>query len=159
MAGALLRRLDQEVPTLLFTNTRRQAERWFQYLWELRPDFADKIALHHGSLDLSQRQEIEAAAKAGRVRWTVATASLDLGIDYPGIDLVVQIGSPKSVARLLQRAGRSGHRPGELSNLLFVPTHALELVEYRALQRALTGGQLEAINPFLGRWMCWHNIW
>ena len=147
MAGALLRRLDNEVPTLIFTNTRRQAELWYQHLRAQRPQLAERIALHHGSLDQATRARIEAGAKAGSIRWTVATASLDLGIDYPGIDVVVQIGSPKSIARLLQRAGRSGHRPGASSRIIFVPTHAMELVEFMALHQALQQGDLETIHP------------
>ena len=149
IAKALLKELSPETPTLLFTNTRRQAEKWYQHLSELRPDMVDKIALHHGSLDQQKREANEAAAKAGEVVWTVATASLDLGIDYPGIEQVVQIGSPKTIARLIQRAGRAGHRPGALSHLLFVPTHALEIIEFEALQSALANGELEPVNPIL----------
>ena len=147
--GALLRELSPDVPTLIFTNTRRQAEKWYQQLCEARPELAERIALHHGSLDQAEREINEAAAKSGQVVWTVATASLDLGIDYPGIALVVQIGSPKSIARLVQRAGRANHRPGAIPELLFVPTHALELVEYRALQLALASGELEPVEPLL----------
>ena len=149
MAGALLRALSPDVPTIIFTNTRRQAEKWYQHLCEARPHLAERIALHHGSLNQAEREANEAAAKSGRVVWTIATASLDLGIDYPGIELVVQIGSPKSIGRLLQRAGRAGHRPGALSRLLFVPTHALELVEFQALRSALSDGHLENIEPLL----------
>ena len=107
--------------TLLFTNTRSQAEIWFRAILTARPDWIGTVALHHGSLDREIRVEVErlldvagdhAPGAAGRVRCVVCTSSLDLGVDFSPVDQVIQIGSPKGVARLLQRAGRSGHQPG-----------------------------------------------
>jgi len=129
--------------TLLFTNTRSQAELWFQAMLDARPDWLDTIALHHGSLDRKLRTDIEDRLREGRVRCVVCTSSLDLGVDFSPVDQVLQVGSPKGVARLLQRAGRSGHRPGATSRVLCVPTNALELVEIAAVRRALEAGRIE----------------
>jgi ATP-dependent Lhr-like helicase len=98
--------------TLVFTNTRSQAEIWYQLLLAARPDWAGVVALHHGSLDKAVREWVEAGLKAGRLKAVVATSSLDLGVDFLPVERVLQIGSAKGVARLLQRAGRSGHAPG-----------------------------------------------
>jgi ATP-dependent Lhr-like helicase len=147
MAPDLLRRLDPEVSTLIFTNTRRQAERWYQRLLELVPEQAHRVALHHGSIDGEIRRRIEEAARTGGVKWTVATASLDLGIDFAPVEQVVQIGSAKSIGRLIQRAGRSAHQPGRTARMLFVPTHALELVEVEAARRALEPPRIEPRHP------------
>jgi ATP-dependent Lhr-like helicase len=98
--------------TLVFTNTRSQAEIWYQLLLSARPDWAGVVALHHGSLDKAVREWVEAGLKAGRLKAVVATSSLDLGVDFLPVERVLQIGSAKGVARLLQRAGRSGHAPG-----------------------------------------------
>ncbi len=135
--------LDTAQTALVFTNTRAQAERWYQALCYARYDDRDRIALHHGSLDREQRAEVEAGLAAGRYRAVVATSSLDLGVDFSPVDLVVQVGSPKGVARLAQRAGRSGHAPGLGSRLLCVPAHALELVEFAAAREALERGESE----------------
>ena len=112
---------------LVFTNTRSQAEIWFQLLLNARPDWAGEIALHHGSLDKAVRAWVEAALKAGSLRAVVATSSLDLGVDFLPVERVLQVGSAKGVARLLQRAGRSGHQPGRPSRITLVPTNTLEL--------------------------------
>ncbi len=128
---------------LLFTNTRAQAERWFQELLAARPDWAGELGLHHGSLEGGVRRFVEQRLAAGTLRACVATSSLDLGVDFQSVDLVVQIGSPKGTARLLQRAGRSGHRPGEVSRVLGVPTNALEVLEFAAARRALEQRRLE----------------
>ncbi|MDA0954757.1 MAG: ligase-associated DNA damage response DEXH box helicase [Proteobacteria bacterium] len=129
--------------TLIFCNTRFQAERWFEALLRADLSLVGQVALHHGSLAQAQRRQVEAALGAGQLRAVVATASLDLGVDFAPVTQVIQIGGPKGVARLLQRAGRSGHHPGGESNLLCVPTHAFELLEFAALRRALAAGTLE----------------
>lgn len=142
--------LDSARTALVFTNTRAQAERWYQALCYARYDDRERIALHHGSLDREQRGEVEAGLASGAYRAVVATSSLDLGVDFSPVDLVVQVGSPKGVARLAQRAGRSGHAPGLGSRLLCVPTHALELVEFAAAREALGEGAAEP-RPSLRR--------
>lgn len=133
--------------TLVFTNTRAQAELWFQALAAVWPLEAQTLALHHGSLDAEHRREVEQGLREGRLRAVVATSSLDLGVDFCSVDQVIQIGSPKGIARLLQRAGRSGHRPGQASRLRFVPTQMLELLEIVATRRALARGRIEARPP------------
>ena len=133
--------------TLVFTNTRAQTEIWFQELLEAYPDFAGEIALHHGSLQSELRQEIETRLRDGRLRCVVCTSSLDLGVDFAPVDQVIQIGSPKGVARLLQRAGRSGHQPGATSRILCVPTNAFELVEFAAVRAAILARDLESRHP------------
>ncbi len=133
--------------TLLFTNTRSQAEMWFQGLLEARPDWLMTMALHHGSIDKSLRIDIENRLRQGELSCVVCTSSLDLGVDFSPVDQVVQIGSPKGVARLLQRAGRSGHRPGVSSRILCVPAHAFELVEFAATRKALAQGNIEDRQP------------
>jgi ATP-dependent Lhr-like helicase len=132
---------------LVFTNTRSQAEIWFQAILAHRPDWADTVALHHGSLDRKAREAVERGLKDGRIRAVVCTSSLDLGVDFTPVDRVLQIGSPKGVARLLQRAGRSGHQPGAISRITCVPTHAFELVEVAAARAAAEAGALEARPP------------
>lgn len=136
--------LDRAGTTLVFTNTRAQAEIWFQTLLQLRPELSKDIALHHGSIDRDERLEIEERLRRGSIVAVVCTSSLDLGVDFSPVEQVIQIGSPKGVARLLQRAGRSGHRPGAVSRVLCMPTNALELVEITAARRALKAGQVEA---------------
>ena len=130
--------------TLIFTNTRSQAEIWYQALLDAKPEWAGLIALHHGSLDRAVREWVEAGLKAGELRAVVCTSSLDLGVDFLPVERVLQIGSPKGIARLLQRAGRSGHAPGRPSRVSIVPTHSLELVEGAAARAAVVAGQIEA---------------
>ncbi|MEO5695399.1 MAG: ligase-associated DNA damage response DEXH box helicase [Usitatibacter sp.] len=149
-----LKMLDQVVEaiegsrsTLVFTNVRSQAEIWYQGLLEARPDWAGIIGLHHGSLDADVRKWVEAGLKEGRLKAVVATSSLDLGVDFSPVERVLQIGSPKGVARLLQRAGRSGHAPGQASRVSCVPSHALEFVEAAAARRAAKAGRIEARTP------------
>ena len=139
--------IDQAKSTLLFANTRSQAELWHLALVTSRPDLDDCIALHHGSLDRAERQRVEARLAAGELRCVVATSSLDLGVDFQPVDQVIQIGSPKGIARLLQRAGRSGHRPDGYSRIHCVPTHALELAEIAAVRQALQDKHLESRPP------------
>jgi ATP-dependent helicase Lhr and Lhr-like helicase len=139
----LVAALEPGVSTLLFTNTRNQAERWHQCLRYACPEMEHALALHHSAIDRAERQAIEAGVKAGALRWVVCTSSLDLGVDFQPVERVVQIGSAKNVARLLQRAGRSAHLPGGTSQVLFMPTHALELLELSALRRGLAAGLVE----------------
>lgn len=129
--------------TLLFTNTRSQAEIWFKALLEAEPDWLHTIALHHGSLDRDIRRVIEQRLQNAELLCVVCTSSLDLGVDFSPVDQVLQIGSPKGVARSIQRAGRSGHQPGSTSRILCVPTNALEIVEIDAVRRALDKGVIE----------------
>lgn len=136
--------LDEVESALIFANTRSQTEIWYQQLLAARPDLAGTIAVHHGSLDPSVRRWVESGLRDGRLKAVVCTSSLDLGVDFTAVDLVVQIGSPKGAARLLQRAGRSGHRPGAESRLVFVPTHAIELLELAAARGAIAGKRLES---------------
>ena len=130
--------------TLVFTNTRSQAEIWYHAILEARPEWAGLIALHHGSLDREVREWVELGLKNGELRAVVCTASLDLGVDFLPVERVLQIGSPKGVARLLQRAGRSGHAPGRASRVTLVPTHSIELVEGAAARAAVAAGHIEA---------------
>jgi len=150
MLEPLLRVLDPTIPTLIFTNTRSQAERWFQELLAARPEWAERLALHHGSIDRPIRERIEAGLKAGTTTLVVCTSSLDLGVDFAPVERVVQIGSPKGVARLMQRAGRSAHRPGAACEVICVPAHALELVEIAAAREAIERREVEA-RPTLRR--------
>lgn len=137
----------QSTSTLIFTNTRSQAEVWYRELLVHMPEMAGLMAVHHGSLDQRLRSWTEDRLRDGKLRCCVCTSSLELGVDFPTVDQVVQIGSPKGAARLLQRAGRSGHRPGAKSCITFVPTHALELVEIAALKQAVTDGVIEQRVP------------
>lgn len=142
--------VEQVRSTLIFANTRSQTEIWYQQLLKHRPDWAGQIALHHGSLDTKVRSWVEAGLRDSKLRAVVCTSSLDLGVDFTAVDLVIQIGSPKGAARLLQRAGRSGHQPDAESRLAFVPTHALELVELAAARDVIERGDLEA-KPLLSK--------
>lgn len=144
MVPAVVREIDASRNSLVFTNTRSQAELWYQALLEARPDWSGLIALHHGSLDRSVREWVEAGLKAGTLKAVVATSSLDLGVDFSPVERVLQIGSAKGVARLLQRAGRSGHAPGQPSRITLVPTHSIELLEAAAARRAVRQGHIEA---------------
>jgi ATP-dependent Lhr-like helicase len=139
--------IEQGETSLVFTNTRSQAEIWYQALLEARPEWAGTLALHHGSLDRAVREWVEEALRARRLRCVVCTSSLDLGVDFSPVDQVIQIGSPKGVARLLQRAGRSGHRPGAISKVTCAPASALELIEIAAARDAIAQERLEARQP------------
>jgi ATP-dependent helicase Lhr and Lhr-like helicase len=133
--------------SILFTNTRAQAELWYRALEAVWPTSAGPIALHHGSLDSAVRAQAERGLREGSTRCVVATSSLELGVDFRAVDLVFQIGSPKGVARLLQRAGRARHRPGESGAVVCVPTQAIELAEYAAAREALNAGLIEPRRP------------
>lgn len=144
---AVSARVQAARSTLLFTNTRSQAELWHKALSAVWLEAPETLALHHGSLDPALRAAAEQGLRDGSVRCVVATSSLDLGVDFPAVDQVIQIGSPKGIARLLQRAGRARHRPGEAGHILCVPTHALELMEYAAARRAVAAGVVERRAP------------
>jgi ATP-dependent Lhr-like helicase len=139
--------IDRAETTLLFTNTRSQAEIWYRAIAEARLDWIDRLAIHHGSISMPLRRRIEAAVQARQLKCVVCTSSLDLGVDFAPVDQVIQIGSPKGVARLLQRAGRSGHQPGGKSRILCVPTHAFELIEFAAARRAQAARKMESRRP------------
>ncbi|WP_085706040.1 ligase-associated DNA damage response DEXH box helicase [Pseudomonas sp. B8(2017)] len=136
--------IDASTSCLVFTNTRAQAELWYQALLEARPDWAGLIALHHASLARDTRDWVERSLKQGSLKAVVCTSSLDLGVDFLPVERVLQIGSAKGIARLVQRAGRSGHAPGRRSRVTLVPTHSLELVEAAAARQALAAGHIEA---------------
>ena len=135
--------IERSGTTLVFVNMRSQAEAWYQMLIAQRPEWAGTVALHHGSLDPSVREWVELGLKEGRLKAVVATSSLDLGVDFLPVERVLQIGSAKGIARLLQRAGRSGHAPGRPSRITLVPTNTLELVEAVAARRAAQQGRIE----------------
>ena len=136
--------VEEGQSAIVFTNTRSQTEIWYQAILAARPDWAGTIALHHGSLDRKRREWVEDGLRTGKLRCVVATSSLDLGVDFSPVDRVLQVGSPKGVARLLQRAGRSGHRPGATSRVTCVPTNALELMEIAAARDGVEQGALES---------------
>jgi ATP-dependent Lhr-like helicase len=135
--------------TLMFTNTRAQCEIWYQRLLEQDPSLAGQMALHHGSLGDEVRQWVENALHEGILKVVVCTSSLDLGVDFRPVDTVIQVGSPKGVARFMQRAGRSGHQPGAVSKIWFLPTHSLEIVEGAALREAVDTGIMETRIPYI----------
>lgn len=147
MVAEVAAEIERSATTLVFTNTRSQAELWYQALLAHRPEWAGVIALHHGSLDLDVRRWVEHGLKTGALRAVVCTSSLDLGVDFSPVDRIIQVGSPKGVARLLQRAGRSGHRPGAVSRVTCVPTHALELIEAAAARTAAAAHRIESRRP------------
>ena len=141
-APQVMARIRDAGMTIVFVNTRAQAELMFQALWKLN-DPTLPIALHHGWLEVEQRRKVEAAMAAGRLRAVVATSSLDLGIDWGGVDQVIQVGAPKGVSRLLQRVGRANHRMDEASRAILVPANRFEVLECEAAMlgrgRARTG--------------------
>ncbi|GAB4385026.1 MAG: ligase-associated DNA damage response DEXH box helicase [Phycisphaerales bacterium] len=135
--------LDPTQSTLIFVNTRSQAERWFHAITLAKPEWRSIIALHHGSIDRAARERVEQGLKDGSIRIVVATSSLDLGVDFAPVQRVVQIGSPKGIARLMQRAGRASHQPGQTCRITCVPTHGLEMIEVAAVRRAIAAGHIE----------------
>jgi len=149
LAPEVLTIINNHATTLLFTNTRAQCEIWYQKLLELDEDLAGRIAMHHGSISKDIRDWVEDALYEGRIKAVVCTSSLDLGVDFRPVETVVQIGSPKGVARFMQRAGRSGHQPGTASHIWFVPTHALELIEAAGLRKAIENQKLEERLPYI----------
>ena len=135
--------------TLIFINTRGMSERWYQSLLEVQPELSGVIALHHGSIEQALRLWVEDALHEGKLKAVICTASLDLGVDFRPVETVIQVGSPKGVARFLQRAGRSGHQPGSVSEIYFLPTHSLELMEAAALKQAIKENIIESKVPRL----------
>jgi ATP-dependent Lhr-like helicase len=149
LAHKLIPIIEESNSTLIFINTRGMSEVWYHTLLSIAPELAGALALHHGSIDRELRYWVEDALHEGKLKAVVCTASLDLGVDFRPVSTVIQVGSPKGVARFLQRAGRSGHAPGEESNIYFLPTHSLELVEVAALKDAIGTKIVEAKNPML----------
>ena len=156
-AGHLgIRMLKKVVPvlrksqsTLIFTNTRSQAEIWYQRILDAAPEFAGLIAMHHGSISKDIRFWVEDALYTGQLKAVVCTSSLDLGVDFTPVETIIQVGSPKGVARFMQRAGRSGHQPGAGSKIYFVPTHGMELIEAAALRQAIQEKIVEDREPYV----------
>ena len=141
--------INENKTTLIFINTRGMSETWYQALLATAPELSGAIALHHGSIEQELRLWVEDSLHTGKLKAVVCTASLDLGVDFRPVDTVIQVGSPKGVARFLQRAGRSGHQPGEVSRIYFLPTHSLELVEVAALRDAMEQNYIESKEPML----------
>ena len=141
--------INENKTTLIFINTRGMSETWYQALLATAPELSGAIALHHGSIEQELRLWVEDSLHTGKLKAVVCTASLDLGVDFRPVDTVIQVGSPKGVARFLQRAGRSGHQPGEVSRIYFLPTHSLELVEVAALRDAMKQNYIESKEPML----------
>ena len=141
--------LEKSKSILIFTNTRSQCEIWFQALLSHYPDLAGQMAMHHSSIEKNTRLWVENALRNESLKVVVCTSSLDLGVDFAPVETVIQVGGPKSIARLMQRAGRSGHQPGAQSKLYFLPTHAMEIIESAALKIAVREKQIEASVPYL----------
>lgn len=149
LAEKIIPIIHENKTTLIFINTRGMSEMWYQTLLSIAPDLAGAIALHHGSIEQELRLWVEDSLPTGKLKAVVCTASLDLGVDFRPVDTVVQVGSPKGVARFLQRAGRSGHQPDAVSKIYFLPTHSLELVEVAALKDAIGQNYIESKEPML----------
>ena len=147
LADKLIPIIDESRSTLIFINTRGMSEVWYHTLLSIAPELSGVLALHHGSIDRELRNWVEQALHEGKLKAVVCTASLDLGVDFRPVSTVIQVGSPKGVSRFLQRAGRSGHAPGETSKIYFLPTHSLELVEIAALKEAIAIKKVEAKIP------------
>ncbi|MBE7734240.1 ligase-associated DNA damage response DEXH box helicase [Devosia faecipullorum] len=138
--------IQQHKTTLLFVNTRSQAEMLFQGLWDINEDMLP-IALHHGSLSVEQRRKVEAAMASGQLKAVVCTSTLDLGIDWGDVDLVVQVGAPKGSSRMLQRIGRANHRLDDPSKALLVPSNRFEVLECEAAVEAVSEGHQDSEDP------------
>lgn len=149
LAEAILPIIDKSKTTLIFTNTRAQAELWYQHLLSIAPELSGVIAMHHGSISRELRDWVEDALHAEKLKCVVCTSSLDLGVDFRPVETIIQVGSPKGIARFVQRAGRSGHAPGQDSIIYFLPTNALQLIECAALKRAMEQGDVEDRMPYI----------
>ncbi len=149
MLKKVLPLIHKSKSTLIFTNTRAMAEIWYQNLLSIDPDLSGVIAMHHGSISRELRDWVEDNLHSGNLKAVVCTSSLDLGVDFRPVETIVQIGSPKGVSRFMQRAGRSGHQPGAISRIYFVPTHSLELIESAALRKAIDDKLLESRDPYV----------
>ncbi len=147
MMNKVVNHIDINQSCLLFTNVRSQAERWFNEIKMMKPEWEDVMAIHHSSVDYEKRRSVEDKIKTGELKLVICTSSLDLGVDFPMVERVYQVGSPKSISRFIQRAGRSGHTPTGVPRIYFVPTHALELFEYMATELAIERGLKEDIIP------------
>jgi len=141
--------VNRSTSTLIFTNTRSFAEIWYQKMLDYAPELSGLIAMHHGSIGQELRSWVEDQLHEGRLKAVVCTSSLDLGVDFRPVETIIQIGSPKGVARFLQRAGRSGHQPGAVSRIYLLPTHSLELTEAAALREAINKGVVEERIPYI----------
>lgn len=135
--------------TLIFTNTRSFAEIWYQKMLDKAPELSGLMAMHHGSISQELRNWVEDQLHEGKLKAVVCTSSLDLGVDFRPVETVIQIGGPKGVARFLQRAGRSGHQPGAVSRIYFVPTHSLELMEAAGIREAVRKKIVEDRFPYI----------
>lgn len=147
LAEKIIPIIEQSNTTLIFINTRGMSETWYQTILSVAPQLAGAIALHHGSIEQELRIWVEEALHTQKLKAVVCTASLDLGVDFRPVDTVIQVGSPKGVGRFLQRAGRSGHHPGAVSTIYFLPTHSLELLEAAALTKAIELQEIESKPP------------
>lgn len=145
----IYRRLQAAETSLIFVNTRSQAEMLFQDLWAVNADGL-AIALHHGSLAKEQRRKVEAAMIRGQLRALVCTSTLDLGVDWGNVDQVIQMGAPKGAARLMQRIGRANHRMDETSRAVLVPTNRFEILECEAARTAIADGEIDGQGQRLG---------
>lgn len=135
--------------TLIFTNTRAQSEIWYHRILESDPELAGLIAMHHGSISREVRDWVEESLYQGQLKAVVCTSSLDLGVDFRPVDNIIQIGSPKGIARFVQRAGRSGHQPGATSTIHFIPTNSLEIIEAASIKEAIKGSVVESRIPYI----------
>jgi len=135
--------------TLLFTNVRSGAEIWYQKLLDAAPELSGVMAMHHSAISQQLRTWVEEQLHDGNLKAVVCTSSLDLGVDFRPVETVIQVGSPKGVARFLQRGGRSGHQPGAVSRMFFLPTNSLELIEAAALREAMNRGIIEDRIPYI----------
>ncbi len=141
--------IKENTTTLIFTNTRSQCEIWYQKILARDPDLSGLIAMHHGSLSRELREWVEETLHQEKLKVVVCTSSLDLGVDFRPVEAIIQIGSPKGVARFQQRAGRSGHSPGKVSRIYFAPTHSLELMEAAALRFSIENKIVEERIPYI----------
>src|SRR3984893_1534815 len=161
--GAMYELIKRHKTTLLFVNTRSQAESIFQELWRINDDGL-AIALHHGSLDVAQRRKVEAAMADGRLRAVVCTSSLDLGVDWGDVDLVINVRAPKGASALLQRIGRANHRMDEPSKGVLIPANRFEVLECTAALGAIAqnaqdtptarSGALDVLAQHVLGWAC-----
>lgn len=135
--------------TLIFTNTRSFAEIWYHKMLDVAPELSGLIAMHHGSISQPIRHWVEDQLHEGKLKAVVCTSSLDLGVDFRPVETIIQVGSPKGVARFLQRAGRSGHQPGAVSRIYFLPTHSLELTEAAAVREGIEKNVVEDRIPYM----------
>ena len=152
LADKVLPIIYKSKTTIIFTNTRAKCELWYHRLLEIDPSLAGDMAMHHGSIARNLREWVEDALYKGRLSVVVSTSSLDLGVDFRPVETIIQVGSAKSVSRFMQRAGRSGHAPGQISRIYFLPTNTLELIEAAALREAINLKNVEVRIPYVRSW-------